>query len=76
MRNFFKPLTESTEKLNCRLKKTVIEVNSDKYNSDKNYEKSINQIKENEHISTNGRIGKEHFQYTRTFIAFCHEPKI
>ena len=46
MRNFFKPLTESTEKLNCRLKKTVIEVNSEKYNNDKNYEKSINQIKE------------------------------
>lgn len=39
-------LEETTEKLNCRLKKTVIEVNSDKYNSDKNYEKSINQIKE------------------------------
>lgn len=50
MRNFFDPLTETTEKLNCRLKKTVIEVNSDKYNSDKNYEKSINELLKNSRL--------------------------
>lgn len=41
MRNFFKPLTTPTE-TKCK-SKTVIEVNSDRYNDDENYQKSINQ---------------------------------
>lgn len=41
MRNFFKPLTQTTE---TKIKsKTVIEVNSDRYNDDENYKKSINE---------------------------------
>ena len=47
MRNFFEPLTQAIEKqemdsFNCK-PKTVIEVNSDRYNQDKAYQQSIDE---------------------------------
>lgn len=49
MRNFFKPLTETSE-FKCK-SKTVIKVNSDRYNADKAYQNKIDFMLDRAYLS-------------------------